>query len=167
MVITYLIVLTNGFNSGRNSVDRNGNILKYFSFGATNHFSKSCPTKRNVDSDPKSEEIHITLFNGKSDEDMAGLVGECFGKALLDSACTKTVCGETWMKVYLDTLDENDMKLVETLHSDSKFIYGDGIEVKSTQLMKIPATIGKKKLMIKIDVVRNDILLLMSRSAMK
>ena len=98
---------------------------------------------------------------------MAGLVGECFGKALLDSACTKTVCGETWMKVYLDTLDENDMKLVETLHSDSKFRFGDGIEVKSTKLMKIPATIGKKKVMINTDVVRNDIPLLMSRSAMK
>ena len=55
---------------------------------------------------------------------MGGLVGECFGKALLDSACTKTVCGETWMKVYLDTLDENDMKLVEI--SDSKFTFGDG-----------------------------------------
>ena len=49
---------------------------------------------------------------------MAVLVGECFGKTILDSACTKTVYGETWMKVYLDTLDENDMKLFETLLSD-------------------------------------------------
>ena len=51
--------------------------------------ARSCPS-RNVESESKAQ-VHITLLNGKSDNDMEGLVGECFGKALLDSACTKTV----------------------------------------------------------------------------
>ena len=155
-----------GTSYRKNPVDRDGNLLKCFKCGATDHFARSCQSKRRVDREFKTEEIHITLFNGKSDTDMAGLVGECFGKALLDSACTKTVCGETWMRVYLETLDDSDLKLVETVHSDTKFRFGDGIEIESLRLMKIPATIGDKRVIICTDVVSSDIPLLMSRSAM-
>ena len=77
------------------------------------------------------------------------------------------MCGEMWMDVYLDTLDEDEMELVETLDSDTKFRFGDGMEMKSIKCMKIPATIGNKRVMICTDVVKSDIALLMSRSSMK
>ena len=78
-----------GSNYRRNPFDKDGQQLKCFKCGSANHFARSCPS-RNVESESKAQ-VHITLLNGKSDNDMEGLVGECFGKALLDSACTKTV----------------------------------------------------------------------------
>ena len=154
-------------SSGTNPVDREGKILKCFKCGSENHFSRYCPMKRNMANDGKSHDIHITLFNAESNEHMTGLVKECLGKALLDSACTKTVCGDKWLKLYLDTLKDEDKDLVEVMKSDTKFRFGDGIEVTSSKLVKIPALIGHKKVMISTDVVSNVIPLLLSRSAMK
>jgi len=134
--------------SGTNPVDRDGKILKCFNCGSMNHFSRSCPTRRNGRSDMKTQDIHITLFNGKSDEHMTGLVKECIGKALLDSACTKTVCGATWLDLYMDTLSDDDKALVEVSKSDTMFRFGDGVEVMSSKLVKLPALIGHQKVMI-------------------
>ena len=155
-----------GTGYGKNPVGQDGKVLRCFKCGDTDHFARACQ-KRIGDRESKTEEIKITLLNGKSDTDMEGLVGECFGKALLDSACTKTVCGEPWMKVYLEILGDDEMKLVETTHSDTKFRFGDGVEIKSLRCMKIPATIGDKRVMICTDVVASDIPLLLSRSSMK
>ena len=154
-----------GSSYRRNPFDKDGQQLKCFKCGSTNHFARSC-TSKNVEGESKAQ-VHITLLNGKSDKDMESLVGECFGKALLDSACTKTVCGETWINVYLDMLNEEEMSLVETLDSDTKFKFGDGVEMKSIKRMKIPATLGKKRVLICTDVVKSEIPLLMSRSSMK
>ena len=88
---------------------------------------------------------------------------ECLGKALLDSACTKTVCGATWLNMYLDTLHGDDKALVEVLYSDTKFRFDDGVEVPSSKLVKIPALIGHKKVMIYPSMVSNEIPLFLSR----
>ena len=77
------------------------------------------------------------------------------------------VCVETWLNMYLDTLHGEDKALVEVMHSDTKYRFGDGVEVTSSKLVKIPALIGHQKVMIATDVVSNDIPLLLSRSAMK
>ena len=36
------------------------------------------------------------------------LVGETLSCALLDSGCTKTVCGSFWLQCYKNSLDEKD-----------------------------------------------------------
>ena len=74
------------------------------------------------------------------------------------------LCGATWLNMYLDTLHSDDKALVEVLYSDTKFRFGDGVEVTSSKLVKIPALIGHKKVMIYTDVVSNEIPLLLSRS---
>ena len=46
------------------------------------------------------EQLNITFL-----EDSAGsLVSETLSMTLLDSGCTKTVCGETWVQHYLHSL---------------------------------------------------------------
>ena len=154
-------------NSGTNPLDRDGRIMKCYACGSVSHLSRSCPTRKSGGSDGKPQDIHITLFNAKPDGHMTSLVKECLGKALLDSACTKTVCGATWLNLYLETLQEVDKALVEVVQSDTKFRFGDGVEVTSSKLVKIPALIGHQRVMISTDVVSNDIPLLLSRSAMK
>ena len=36
---------------------------------------------------------------------------ETFSMAVLDSGCTKTVCRETWLNWYLETLSDEEKKL--------------------------------------------------------
>ena len=105
-------------SSGMNPVDKDGKMMKCFSCGSFYHFSRYCPSKRYGDNDVKqTKEVHITLLSARSDVKARGLVKECLGKALLDSACTKTVCGATWLNMYLDTLHGDDKALVEVLYS--------------------------------------------------
>ena len=52
------------------------------------------------------------------------------------------MCGENWLKLYLDTLKDDDKALVEVMKSDTKFRFGDGAEVTSSKLVKIPVLIG-------------------------
>ena len=39
---------------------------------------------------------------------METLIGEMLSMAVLDSGCTKTVCGETWLNCDLETLSDED-----------------------------------------------------------
>ena len=79
---------------------------------------------------------------------MSAMIKETLGMAVLDSACTKIVTGETWLNLFIDTLTEEDKKLVNIRPSDSYFRFGDGIEVNSTEIVKFPAVTGTKKVMI-------------------
>ena len=50
-----------------------------------------------VISQDKLQEINIVLLN--SEPEMTTLVRESLGMGILDSACTRTVTGETWLNV--------------------------------------------------------------------
>ena len=130
----------------------------------------------------KPDEIHITLFNqdiegdpkyeksllSNTDKKMSTLVRETLGYAVLDTACTRTITGEIWLQVYLDTLSESDKQLVKTFNSNRKFCFGDSTPVKSTKCVKFPVTIGKNiRAFVEADVVDNDLPLLLSTASMK
>ena len=94
-------------------------------------------------------------------------IKEAFSTAILDSGCTRTVCGETWLQCYLDTLDENDLESVRTQQSRTKFKFGDGKVYHSDRRVSFPAEIGGLNIYIETDVIDNDLPLLLSRSSMK
>ena len=152
-------------NRQSNPISKDGKVLRCFNYDSTKHLSNNCPYPRGDDS--RTQDIHITLFNGKPDKAMSALITEALGMAVLDSACTKAVTGETWLNLFIDTLTEEDKKLVNIRPSDMNFRFGDGIEVNSTEIVKFPAVIGTKKAMIKANIVKNDIPLLLSRTLMK
>ena len=87
--------------------------------------------------------------------------------ALLDSGCTKTVCGETWLKFYMDTLTTDDTALIVTEPSNAVFKFGDSKMIKSKKRVKIPAIIANMPVMISTDVIEYDIPLLLSKDSMK
>ena len=140
-------------------------VLRCFNCHSTKHLSNKCPYPRGNDS--HTQDIHIILFNAKPDKAMSALIKETLGMAVLDSACTKAVTGETWLNLFIDTLTEEDKKLVNIRPSDMNFRFGDGIEVNSTEIVKFPVVIGTKKIMIEQNIVKNDIPLLFSRASMK
>ena len=64
------------------------------------------------------------------------------------------------MNCYLETLNESELKDVETYESNSVFKFGGGRKVESMKKMKIPARIGCKDVKIETDVVNTNIPLL-------
>ena len=74
--------------------------------------------------------------------------------ALLDSGCTKTVCGEAWLQHFLQPLSYEECKQVTVFEGKNMFKLGDNKKVKSL------ATIAT-------DVVAYDIPLLLSKESMK
>ena len=113
-----------------------------------------------------SDDVSITLFSQEMHECyMAKFVGETLNCAVLDSGCTKNVCGESWLTNYLDTLTESDRFKVVVEKSSSSFRFGNGKSLNSKKMVTFPAQIGKEDIMIKPDVI--NLPLLLSKSAIK
>ena len=84
-----------------NPLDTNGEISCCHTCGSIFHWSYACPDSYES-RDPVKENdggVQIQLL----EETMETLIGEALSMAVLDSGCTKTVCGETWLKCYLET----------------------------------------------------------------
>ena len=151
---------------------RKDNGPKCFSCGSSKHFIADCPESRNESKQKgRTYEINLTLIgSGKSsdsEKSHTGLLPEALGMAVLDSGCTKTVAGRTWMDEFMHTLTDEPKALVMKNQTRSIFRFGDGRESLSEESLDIPVTIGSQNYMISTDVVSNDIPLLLSKKAMK
>ena len=87
--------------------------------------------------------------------------------AVLDCACSSTVCGQQWLKRYLESLSIEDQAKVEKTTGVKVFKFGGGETLTSLGCYKIPAVIADKEVIICTDVVNSDIPLLLSLDAMK
>ena len=58
------------------------------------------------------------------------LVEETVNMAVLDSGCTKTVCGEKWLQNYLEFLPTDETNNLKE-KSESIFRFGDSEEIKA------------------------------------
>ena len=81
--------------------------------------------------------------------------------ALLDSGCTKTVCGETWLQHYLHSLSFDECKKNETSKRNSSFKFGDSKLVNIFKIVKISVIIAGVQATVTIDVVEYGISLLL------
>ena len=151
----------------QNPTDREGNVLRCFECDSTRHLASKCPHRSSRRKTNESNEVHITLFASAPDERQFCLIGESFGKGVLDSGCTKTVSGETWMNEYLNTLPKDKLESVEVANSNSTYRFGDGKETKAVKTIKTPVIIGNKNYVMEVDVVDNEIPLLISKKSMK
>lgn len=66
-----------------------------------------------------------------------------------------------------ESLRSKEKELVKQTGNRNIFIFGDGRKVKSLKKFVIPAKISFLNIMIKTDVVNEDILLLLSKETMK
>ena len=155
-----------------NPLDWRGNKIKCFICDSESHMIKDCPKKVSQESEEKAkevvEEIQIVLLNAsKPDSKQLTLVIDALGCALLDCGCTKTVAGVFWMKEYLEMLSAEDRKSVKEESSQSKFRFGDGHECKSMKALIIPIKVGRRKYLLRVEVVEEEIPLLLSKPSMK
>ena len=79
------------------------------------------------------------------------------GTAVIDTARTRTVCGERWLDNYLKTLDELSLKKVKRNSSSIGFRFGDGGRINSFETATIPAEIAGVKCQIITEVIKKDI----------
>ena len=100
--------------------------------------------------------------------DLSSLVFDTLSCAVIDSGCTKTVVGRNWVNQYIETLSEDERKMMSLISECSTpFKFGDGKSVLSTEKLKIPGRIGKQKILIEANVVSCDIPLLLSKPSLK
>ena len=92
---------------------------------------------------------------------------ETFGCGILDSGCSKTVCGIEWLEIYLETLSESERSKVKFEDSDARFKFGSDHIYESRGRVIFPAILGKRKVFIGTDVVDTEVPLLLSKTMMK
>ena len=130
----------------KNSLDANGFVIKCMACGSIYHWVKDCPDRNAMYTACQEEEVYITLFSKTVQECyVENLLGETLSYAILDSGCTKSVCGRVWLQCYLDALNEFNKSSVQEQESSSKFIFGDGAVQTSLKKVIIPADINGKR----------------------
>ena len=98
---------------------------------------------------------------------VSSLVDDSKGCGVLDSGCTKTVCGKRWLQDYMNNLSDYERSMVKEESSPATFTFGDGVAVKSTKKLTLPCMIGGLRGKVVTDVVDCDIPLLLSKKSMK
>ena len=149
---------------GTNPLNRNGTVSRCAICDSTCHWAKSCPHKSeslNIASAAEQlDKVNITLFVEMDTVEV--FLVEAMGTAVIDTACTCTVCGERWLDNYLKTLDELSLKKVKRNPSSIGFRFGDGGRINSFETAAIPAEIAGVKCQIITKVIKKDIPLLLS-----
>ena len=162
-----------------NPLGADGQPLTCKSCGSYRHFVRDCPESwERLNSvcissqDVRAQERNcgvesVVLFTGFDKSEIAKFGVEAGSCAVLDSACSSSVCGKTWLESYLGTLGDAESRLVQYRNSDKVFKFGGGTKLKSLGEYSLPAYLVGNKVTIKADVVESDIPLLLSRQAMK
>jgi len=152
----------------KNPVGADGHLLTCKSCGSFRHLIGECPDSwENLAKVNMVEDENVVLFTGYHKEEVATLGSDARNCAVLDSACSSTVCGENWVNSYIGSLDQCDKDKVQRFEGERTFKFGGGTRLKSKAEYQLPGVMAGKQVTIKTDVVESDIPLLLSRSAMK
>ena len=140
------------------------------------HFVVNCPFntyKRKRDDDKgltfltKIDHLESEVALPERDERYSFFIGETVNKGLLDTGASSTVCGRTWLNVFVESLPPCEASKIKTEPCEVAFRFGDGNKVIAKELVTIPVWMFGKSLLIKTHVVESKIPLLLSRQTMK
>ena len=76
------------------------------------------------------EEENVVLFMGYNKEEIHQLGVDARNCAVLDSACSNTVCGENWLDSCIQSLDECDRKKARQTVGEKTLNFGGGTSLK-------------------------------------
>ena len=89
---------------------------------------------------PKRNDTRETIF---IEERIVSLLAESFNVAIIDLACTKTVCSEVWMQYYTDSLSVSDKDKINICKSSNSFKFGKIKLTPDTTDYEIPLLLSK------------------------
>jgi hypothetical protein len=147
-----------------------GKPLLCGSCGSYRHLKAVCPDSLedvNVVQEKLNVESEIVLFTGYNEFNLEQLAVDAKNCAVLDTACSSTVCGDGWIKSYLSSLNEKDLEKVVIKEGKKIFKFGAGEKIKSKASYSLPVVLAGKPVTLVTDVVDSDIPLLLSKNAMK
>ena len=79
----------------KNPLDANGFVTKFIVPQSIYQWTKDCPDWDVTYAASQEEEVHITLFSNPVQECyVENFLGETLSYAILDSGCTKSICGK-------------------------------------------------------------------------
>lgn len=166
-----------GYTNGKNPTGRDGKPLLCHICKSPEHLIASCPKNWNFlvnreddhggEVDSVEEEVVVMTSSVIVLADSLSQLTEKEGHAILDTACSSTVCGQEWLKAYVNTLSETARGKIESKHSSKKFKFGGGEVLQSRGQYSIPACLAGKPVRINTDVVDSEIPLLLSKDSMK
>lgn len=147
-----------------NRLGYDGKPLKCHICESTMHLIEDCPhkwehAKITYHLTENEEEAYI-MNTGRATKDL-------FGMAILDSACSATVCGKIWFQDFMDCLEEEDQNRVVKCSEEKIFKFGGGETLPSIGAYNIPVYVDGGRLLVHTDVVQSDIPLLLSKTTMK
>ena len=95
--------------------------MRCYECDSTMHLIKDCPHRQERDthrqSRDKTEHAHVTiqfaLITGMESKEQDAMLFEGLARAIVDSGCTKTVAGATWVEEYLALLSPEERDIVE------------------------------------------------------
>ena len=160
----------------RNPLGTNGRLLLCKSCGSYRHLIAKCPDSwENMDKlkankirneyDYTEDPLVVFTKHETNDNVQQGFNDSNF--AVLDSACSVTVCGENWLNNYMQSLSRCDRRKVQQKGSKTAFKFRGGRMLKSEGEYWLPVVIAGKEVTVRTEVVKSDIPLLLSREAMK
>ena len=166
-----------------NPKDYRGNVTVCRKCRSTFHWWENCPhvspqEKMNATAKQKvfyngnmsNDDVYIALFQKTTpttSDEIVCLMAETMNKAVIDSGCTKTCCGQKWYESYMDTLTDEELNSIEAKDTDSIFRFGDSPPVTAKKKVLLPMKIHNVKLLLETEVVPSDVPLLMSKETMK
>ena len=165
--------LRGGGERPMNPLGRDGQPMTCKCCGSFRHFLRDCPdswenTRKGKPSNfNKPKEEDAVFFTGCSEQDMTVFISEAYNCAVLDSACSSTVCGEKWLETFLETLSEGERRAVQRHSSSRIFKFGGGTRLHSGGEYVLPVLLAGQRVFVRTDVVESDIPLLLSRETMK
>lgn len=144
----------NSANKKINPVGLDGRPITCRSCGSYRHLVADCPDSwENLNKVNITEEEHVVLFTGYKVDAISQLGADARNCAVLDSACSSTVCGEVWLQKYISSLNEEDRVKITKKEGRKVFKFGGGTKLKSNGEYSVPAEIVGTPVTIKMDVV--------------
>ena len=95
------------------------------------------------------QEEHTVLFTGYDIEEVCQLGVDARNCAVLDSVCSSTVCGDSWINNYIQTLDKNDRQKVKQAKGKKVLKFGGGTCLQSMGEYRLPVVTAGKEAIIK------------------
>ena len=113
------------------------------------------------------ENIEELVMITEKEEQLCLLVEEAKERGVIDSACSRTVAGISWIKNFIDKLEEADKKSVKIEKGGAMFQFGGGEKRRSAMKMGLPCMIGDLKVTLITEVVDAKIPLLVGTNSLE
>ena len=121
----------------------NGVVSRCHICDSTHHFARKCPHRDSTvllteqtyeEQEANVQNVNITLFNElESLEKYDVFLAESMNAAVVDTACSKTVCGTSWLQNFVEHYDDSARELLQITPSNLPFRFEDSVIVNSYQ----------------------------------